>query len=112
MAEVVRSPTFNSPEAIQPSNLQSLDVEQARATWPANRGAPRTTAGSALLNRDPLRAVEFDILAKLVDLDAEAIELDFMLPIVAGRYRLGTLGVAGLDELVEHVTLKLWTHEA
>jgi hypothetical protein len=111
MAEVVRSPTFNSPEAIQPSK-QSLDPEQARATWPANRGAPRTTAGSALLNRDPLRAVEFDILAKLVNLDAEAVELDLVLPIVAGRHRLGTLRVAGPDEPEEHVTLKLWAHEA
>jgi hypothetical protein len=38
--------------------------------------------------------------------------LDLVLPIVAGRHRLGTLGVAGLDELEERVTLKLWTHEA
>jgi hypothetical protein len=39
-----------------------------------------------------------------MDLDAEAVELDLMLPIVTGWHRIGVLGVAGLDELEEHVS--------
>jgi hypothetical protein len=38
-------------------------------------------------------------------LDAEPIELELVLPIVAGRHRVGALGMAGLDELEEHVSL-------
>ena len=40
----------------------------------------------------PASEVEFYLVAELVDLDAEAIELDLMLPIVADWYRLRTLG--------------------
>jgi hypothetical protein len=35
-----------------------------------------------------------------------------MQPVVAGGHALGRYGIAGLDELEEHVTLKLWTHGA
>jgi hypothetical protein len=40
-----------------------------------------------------------------VDLDAEAVEFDLVLPIVAGWLRLGALGMAGLDEPEEHASL-------
>jgi hypothetical protein len=40
-----------------------------------------------------------------VDLDAKAVELDLVLPIVTGRHRLGVLRMAGLDELEEHTLL-------
>jgi hypothetical protein len=47
-------------------------------------------------------AVELYVVTKLVDLDAKAVELDLVLPIVTGRHRLGALRMAGLDELEEH----------
>jgi hypothetical protein len=37
-----------------------------------------------------------------MDLDAEAIELDLVLPVVAVGHRIGVLRMAGLDELEEH----------
>jgi hypothetical protein len=37
-----------------------------------------------------------------VDLDAEAVELNLVLPIVASWHRFGALRMAGLDELEEH----------
>jgi hypothetical protein len=46
-----------------------------------------------------------------VDLD-KAVELYLMLPLLAVWHGLGALLMAGLDELEEHVTLKLWAHEA
>jgi hypothetical protein len=43
----------------------------------------------------PASAVQFDLIAQLVDLDAEAVEFDFVLPVVASRHRRGPLGMAG-----------------
>ena len=50
-------------------------------------------------------AVEFHLSAEFVDLDAEAVEFDLVLPIVGGWHRLGALRMAGLDELEEHASL-------
>jgi hypothetical protein len=49
-----------------------------------------------LLNRAPLAALEFDILAKLVDLERESpVEFDLVLPIVAGRHTVAVTGLEG-----------------
>jgi hypothetical protein len=45
------------------------------------------------------------VIVRLVDLDAEAIKLDLVLPVVADGHRFGTLRVAGLDELEEHAQI-------
>jgi hypothetical protein len=50
----------------------------------------------------PVAAEEFYLVARLVDLDAKAVEFDLMLPFVAGRHRFGALRMAGLDEPEEH----------
>jgi hypothetical protein len=47
----------------------------------------------------PVAAVEFYLVAQLMDLDPETIELDFVLPIVADRHPLGQSWATGLDEL-------------
>ena len=44
-----------------------------------------TSRGNRRLKRDPLRLKKFYLVAELVDLDAEAVELDFVLPVVAAR---------------------------
>jgi hypothetical protein len=61
-----------------------------------------TSRGKRLLKTRPVAAVEFYLVAQLVDLDPEAVELDLVLPIVAGWHRFGALRMAGLDELEEH----------
>jgi hypothetical protein len=53
-----------------------------------------------------------DGLADYVGLNAEAIELDLVLPIVAGGHILGRHGAAGLDVLEEHFTLIRWARVA
>jgi hypothetical protein len=50
----------------------------------------------------PAAAVQFDGLADYVGLNAEAIEFDLVLPVVAGGHTLGQDGATGLDVLEEH----------
>jgi hypothetical protein len=53
-------------------------------------------------------AIEFYLVAQLVNLDTEAIEFDLVLPIVAGGHFLGRHGGTGLDELEEHAYYELF----
>jgi hypothetical protein len=50
----------------------------------------------------PVAAKKFYLVAELVDLDPEAVELDLVLPVVTGRHGLGEDRATGLDELQEH----------
>jgi len=61
--------------------------------------------GVATAEATTAAAVEFYLIAQLVDLDAKAVELDLVLPIVTDRHRLGALRMAGLDELEEHARM-------
>src|SRR5215471_3818258 len=47
-------------------------------------------------------AKKFYLVAELVDLDAEAVELDLVLPVVTGRHGVGEDWATGLDEPQEH----------
>jgi hypothetical protein len=50
-------------------------------------------------------AVEFYLAVELVDLDAEAVELNLVSPIVAGSHALGQDRATGLDELKAHAQI-------
>src|SRR5262245_48924713 len=47
-------------------------------------------------------AKKFYLVAELVDLNAEAVELDFVLPVVTGRHGVGEDWATGPDEPREH----------
>jgi hypothetical protein len=52
---------------------------------PKHLNQPRETPAESR----PDLAVRFDVIAQLVDLDGEAVELDLVLPVVAGWHRVG-----------------------
>ena len=49
-----------------------------------------------------IAAKKFHLVAELVDLDAEAVELDLVLPVVTGRHGVGEDWATGSDEPQEH----------